>query len=103
MNLITVEYGQGQTYLVHENAIEDVILKVASSFEDVKISSQPRISFSKNQTNIYVYLDIKIAAKRISEADNIIKEITDEIDTQVEYLIDSKPKNTQICLLGTYN
>ncbi|MEE3928195.1 hypothetical protein V2E24_01210 [Mycoplasmopsis ciconiae] len=101
MNLLTLNYNRDNYFSIYENVFYELVKNVISNTKNVKLFDS-RISLVDNKTNINIFVDIKILNKKSDDTENIFRLITQEIEKEVELLIDTKPKNIQICLLGYY-
>ncbi|QDY88170.1 MMB_0454 family protein [Mycoplasma anserisalpingitidis] len=98
MNFVTVDFNLNQFFSVQESAFKQVIKQSFNLNKQVKMVSEPKISFEYDKKNIHIFLDIKI--KNDAEIDLVLKEITKNIELGVVNLIDTKPKNIQFNILG---
>ncbi|AKF41232.1 hypothetical protein MCANUF31_00818 [Mycoplasmopsis canis UF31] len=101
-NWINVPYHSNQVYIVRESAIRDVLKNLITQNKKVKMSSSSKILIDEKHLDLQVFLDIKIKKAEMNDSYNIIKNLVASVEEAVRKLIDKKPKNVQISLIGTY-
>ncbi|WP_117275645.1 MMB_0454 family protein [Mycoplasmopsis edwardii] len=101
-NWINVPYHSNQVYVVRESAIKDVIKSCFLQDKRVKLSSSSRIMIDEKHQNLNIFLDIKVKKTVEQDSMSIIRNIVASVEEAVKKLIDKKPKNVQVALIGFY-
>ncbi|QZE12651.1 MMB_0454 family protein [Mycoplasma sp. Ms02] len=100
MNVVLVNHSLNQYYKVEEGAFLDAVNHVFSTNSKYRLVNEPRVSLAKNNSNVDIFLDVKVSNK--VDTESAIKNLIHEVEQQVLYLIGVKPKNIQIYLLGQF-
>ncbi|RIV16357.1 MMB_0454 family protein [Mycoplasmopsis gallopavonis] len=102
MSWINVNYNSDQTYIVQENAIQDTINNVLKIIKKIKLINKPQIKINENHTNLEVCLDIKLPKKDQDNPFELLKQLTNQLESAIKNLIDAKPNNIQLNILDFY-
>ncbi|WP_406616838.1 MMB_0454 family protein [Mycoplasmopsis adleri] len=100
MNLLTTTCGINETFSVTEDALLDLIHNAIADTKNIKLASEPRISFLDDHSNVSFVIDVKV--KRNSSLKETIESLRTEITSQFETLLDFKPKSLRICFISYY-
>lgn len=100
MNLVTTNCGLNLSYSITENVFSQLIDQCFEEVKNVKLANEARISFDKEQTNVAFVIDIKI--KKGSGLQQVIENLTQELESRCLDLLDIKPRSIRLCFVGYY-
>ncbi|WP_406613679.1 MMB_0454 family protein [Mycoplasma corogypsi] len=102
MKYLNVNYNNSQTYFVDQNAILNVVEYAITKTKNVKLATPTRLHLEDNDCNVQIFVDIKVKKSDKLDINAIVKSLVEIIETGVKNLLDVRPKNVQIAILGLY-
>ncbi|WP_406615079.1 MMB_0454 family protein [Mycoplasmopsis hyopharyngis] len=99
MNILSLNCGLNQIVNIHENAFLNIIDSAIKKHKNIKLISVPKIIFADDQSNISIFLNVKLKSLN-KNLINSIQDLQNDLEDLINSTIGIKPTNIQIACLG---